>query len=403
MAELMTDIRNQTDYLKYTRDVAHKHSPAVGRLLDLYENYIQTVEKNAREGRKQAVWTVGISESPLIYALDAVPLAFTELGRLGTGNAISVAEDYFQIPRECCSMVKAILGEFYLRKDITVKNILYMGTTCEPIKMAYDVIEPYGYNVHTLDCGYNMKVDSEERYENMIRNFIREMQETAIWLTGKPVDEKRLGEELKGYNRRMRKAAEFMELKKEHPGYVNSLATVFILMGSPYCFGMPREYEAALDALIEEMKGLDEGEFKENVVPLIWSGGRGQEFGVYQAIDEAGGAILGWTSAPQIRFLYDESKPPIRAFAEFQMSAAVSSSTEGIFPLMEKEVAHSGAKGIFHYGFMGCSFGGIEGGLRRRHFQQKGIPVMEIFGTFQVGPPSGQLITRVKAFIEMLS
>jgi hypothetical protein len=38
---------------------------------------------------------------------------------LGSADALSVAEDYFQLPKGSCSMVGSILGEFYLRAGRT--------------------------------------------------------------------------------------------------------------------------------------------------------------------------------------------------------------------------------------------------------------------------------------------
>ena len=50
---------------------------------------------------------------------------------------------------------------------------------------------------------------------------------------------------------------------------------------------------------------------------------------------------------------------------------------------------------------MGCSFGGIHKEIQRDFFQKLGVPSIALEGSFQVGPPTGQLLTRVRAFIEM--
>jgi benzoyl-CoA reductase/2-hydroxyglutaryl-CoA dehydratase subunit BcrC/BadD/HgdB len=62
-----------------------------------------------------------------------------------------------------------------------------------------------------------------------------------------------------------------------------------------------------------------------------------------------------------------------------------------------------GATGILFYGYIGCSFGSIHREIQAEHFHRKGMPSIMLEGTFQVGPPTGQLLTRVKAFVEMLS
>lgn len=402
MAELVADIASQREYIEYVKNVTHKHSPAVQKIINLYTSYIEDAEKSILEGKK-AVWTAGISEAPLLYSLGVTPVAFTELGRLGNKGATSIAEDNFQLPRETCSMVKTLLGEYYMRRETPIKKIILLANGCEPMKMLYDVIEKYGYEIKTLDAGFNVKVDDPNRYEHLITHYINEAQELSVWLTGHEIDEDKLGEEMRRYNRIMKKAKYFLELKKQHPAYILSLPTMVTVIGSGHYFGKPDQYEEALDELINELESLGENEYIGDWVPLLWSGGRGQEFGVYQAIDEAGGSILGWGSIPQIYTLFDEEKPPLRAFAEYQMGGPMSGSTAAMYPFMESEIERSGAKGIFQYGYVGCSFAGIDGELKRKHFQEKGIPTMEILGSFQVGPPSGQLITRVKAFIEMLA
>lgn len=70
---------------------------------------------------------------------------------------------------------------------------------------------------------------------------------------------------------------------------------------------------------------------------------------------------------------------------------------------IEGVLNRTGSKGILFYGYVGCSFGGIHGEIQRDHFQKKGFPSISLEGSFQVGPPSGQLLTRVRAFVEMLS
>jgi benzoyl-CoA reductase/2-hydroxyglutaryl-CoA dehydratase subunit BcrC/BadD/HgdB len=52
---------------------------------------------------------------------------------------------------------------------------------------------------------------------------------------------------------------------------------------------------------------------------------------------------------------------------------------------------------------VGCSFGSIDTELKRSYFKKRDFPSIAIDGSFQVGPPTGQLITRIKAFVEMLS
>ncbi|GHV76702.1 2-hydroxyglutaryl-CoA dehydratase [Spirochaetia bacterium] len=397
-------IEAQLEHIRHSKDVVHKHSPGVGKILDLAVTYVFDAEK-AAAGGKNVIWTAGLAECPLFYACGAIPLAFTEMGRLGSTEAISISEDIFQLPRETCSMVKVILGELYLRQKSTARRLFYSSRTCEPYNIAFELVrQQFGFDIHVDDVGVKPDDISPERYEILLKYYKAQLRQAAAWISGgKPLDEEKLGEELKRYNRAIRKARTIMNLRKQHPTYIRSLPAMFILLGSSHYFGKPQEYEEAIDLIIEELSALEPGEYNDTVVPLVWSGARGQEFGVYEAIDEAGGSVLGWCIPNTFERGFDETKTPLDALVEFQIGGKNSGTTSQACLVIENQVKKSDAKGLILYGYVGCSFGSIDIEMKRNHFKKRDIPSIAIDGTFQVGPPTGQLITRVKAFVEMLS
>jgi benzoyl-CoA reductase/2-hydroxyglutaryl-CoA dehydratase subunit BcrC/BadD/HgdB len=70
---------------------------------------------------------------------------------------------------------------------------------------------------------------------------------------------------------------------------------------------------------------------------------------------------------------------------------------------IEREVHKVGAKGVLLYGYVGCALQGAQAEITRAYLKDRGITSLSIEGTFQVGQPSGQLLTRVSAFMEMLA
>jgi benzoyl-CoA reductase/2-hydroxyglutaryl-CoA dehydratase subunit BcrC/BadD/HgdB len=390
------------EHMRHSRDIVHRHSVGVGKILDLAVDYVYDAEKAKKAGR-EVVWTVGLGECPLFYACGAIPLAFTELGRLGSSEAMYVAEGEFQIPRETCSMVKVIIGEYFLRRETTVKRLYYRSGSCEPFNIAFELIKKYGYDTRVSDVGFKPDDISQERYENLIEYFKKQTLETSLWIGGVPLDENKLGMELKRYNRAIRKARTIMNLRRKHATYIKSLPAMFILLGSSHFFGKPEEYEDALDLIIEEMSSLHDGDYNDDIVRLVWTGARGQEFGVYEAIDDAGGGVMGWCIPNTYEAGFDESKSPLDAFVEFQIGGKNSGTTSQACLVLESQINKSGAVGIIMYGYVGCSFGSIDTELKREYFRKRNVPSISIDGAFQVGPPTGQLITRVKAFVEMLS
>jgi benzoyl-CoA reductase/2-hydroxyglutaryl-CoA dehydratase subunit BcrC/BadD/HgdB len=397
------EFQNQLEYIKHSRDEVHHYSKGVQKLFDLALSYIYDAEKAYQEGRG-AVWTWGTWEAPILYASDTIPVSQTELGRLGNNEAITVSEDYYQLPREACSMVKATLGEWYLRKDSGIKRIMHFGAACEPYFVAAELIKRDGYEVYHVDNVYRPPSCSEDRYDEILQYFMDELRDMSRWLSGKELDEGKLGREIKRRNIFLRKIRRIMELRLQHPFYIRSLPTMFLLMGSGHYFGKPEEYGEMLDLLLEELSDPKvETVHTNKIVPLVWSGGRGQEFGVYKAIDDAGGAILGWVIPTPYARDYREDVPPLESQARYLLDGQRAGASIYRRGFIDEQVKKAKAKGIVMYGYVGCSFGGVQRELERKYFQKQGVPSISLEGSFQVGPPSGQILTRIKAFVEMLS
>jgi benzoyl-CoA reductase/2-hydroxyglutaryl-CoA dehydratase subunit BcrC/BadD/HgdB len=261
-----------------------------------------------------------------------------------------------------------------------------------------------GYDVFNSEVVYRGPTVEGQRLEELTAFLIEQMLDVTEWLTGRrEVDEVKLAIEIARKNRLLGKLREILELRRSRPFYMKTLAIILTLnVGLNNYFGKPDEYEAAIDLLIDELKKapVDEKELRK-VIPLVWAGGTGQEFGVYEAIDQAGGALLGLRSVP-FRF-YRQDVPPLESLARWVYDNSAAGAGVYARNVIESEVERLGAKGIILYGYIGCSFASIDREMWRRHFHEKGLPCINLEGSFQTGSPSGQVLTRVKAFVEMLS
>ncbi len=399
------ELQSQLAYIRESKK-EHRYSPAVVKLYDLALSYVEDAELHAQRGGRSA-WVMGIWDAPLMYALDIVPISLTELGRLGSNDAMTVAEDYFQLPKETCSMVASVLGEWYLRRNHTVKDVIVFNASCEPLNIGWELIAAEGYNVHRIETVNRPRDNDPERLAQHVHFLADELADLAIRLTGKPVDLERVAYEIERTNRILGKVRQILNLRIDNPLYIRSLATMFLLMGSGHYFGKPEQYEAVLDLLIEELKVADYiASPRGKVVPLAWVGGRGQEFGVYKTVDDCGGAILAWSTPNSYTHDWPQVKNPLESIALHILGKTgghVIGSPVHRFKPIEQLIKTYGAKGILFYSYVGCSFAGIHQEIQRDHFQKLGIRSIGLEGSFQVGPPSGQLLTRVRAFVEMLS
>ncbi len=400
--EVTDGVISQITHVKHSRDVIHAHSKGIRKIFDLALSYVYYAEE-AHERGENAVWIQARAEAPLIFACGAIPVAFTEAGRLGSPNALDVAENVYQIPPEICSMVKVNIGEWYLRKN-KIKKILGLGSACEAYNIMFEVMKKEGYDVYTIDTSYRAPHLGDERYESLVEFYKQEVRQAAKWISGKELDEKRLGEEIERRNRVNQKLRRICELRIEHPTYMKSLATMYLISATGHFFGRAEEYEDAIDTILEEMEALKPGEYADKVVPLAWVGGRGQEFSVYESIDDAGGALVSWNLPVPYEVDYpDWTKDPLDAYARYMLGKHMGDTTEDRLGLLLKTIKGCGAKGVIGYGDIGCSFGGIESEIQRQYFRKNNVPCLKLEGSFQVGNATGQLTTRVKAFVEMLS
>jgi benzoyl-CoA reductase/2-hydroxyglutaryl-CoA dehydratase subunit BcrC/BadD/HgdB len=401
-AKAIKEPSNQLEYISYSKH-EHGYSKAVNKLFDLALTYIEDAEKGNSLGRK-AAWTQGVFEAPLFYACDTVPMSAIDLGRLSSRNSVQIAEEAFDLPKETCSMISVLLGEWLLRHDSSVKRVVAFNNACEPFNMGYELIREHGYDVFRVEGAIRPKLNHDGRFEQVINFLAGELGDLAVWLTGKQLDESRMAQEIVRMNRILAKVRNITELRLKNPLYIKSLPTMFMLMGSGHYFGKPDEFEAVLDDLIDELKSSDVIVSPlGKVIPLTWIGARGLEFGVYKAVDDCGGALLSWFTPNPYDKNWREDVPPLESMARYILDYFLVGSPVHQIKGIERMIEQSSSKGIFFYHYVGCAFGGVHVEIFRDYFKKMSIPSIGLDGCFQVGAPSGQLLTRVSAFIEMFS
>ena len=386
----------------YASREKHGHSKAVQAMIDLALDYVPNAERVYKEGG-EAVWIVGVASMPLIYACGVLPVVITEVGRFGSEDAVHVTEEEFQVPVETCAMVKATIGEFYKKKDYAFKRLIYSSTVCEPFNQCFELVKDFGYEPYIMDLGFRPFNKDRERYLALKKIYTDEYRKLALWLGKGRIDEDRLRVEIHRYNRIQKKIRSVLSLRRQHCTYMQSLPTMLMLAANAHYYGQPEKFEDALDDIIEEMTALPPGAYDDAKVRVVWTGQRGQEFSVYETIDDAKAAVTGWVLPNNWTRRYDETLSPFDSVIDFVIGNEAAGKTEDKCRLAERQLELTGAKGMLLYTYQGCSFGTIDEELERIYFHQKDIATLPLVGSYQVGAPTGQTITRIRAFLEMLA
>jgi benzoyl-CoA reductase/2-hydroxyglutaryl-CoA dehydratase subunit BcrC/BadD/HgdB len=156
--------------------------------------------------------------------------------------------------------------------------------------------------------------------------------------------------------------------------------------------------------MIDELKSLKEGEYvDESLVKIVWSGVRGVDFSVYNALDVIGGYVAEWNLPTSVDVRYDLDRDPLEAMVDYDLADGSASEVEVICQKDIHLVEKSGSKGIVLYTTLGCGFLSVAQEVKRRYLSEKDIPVLILTGTSQIGEATGQVKTRLKAFLEMIA
>jgi benzoyl-CoA reductase/2-hydroxyglutaryl-CoA dehydratase subunit BcrC/BadD/HgdB len=333
-------------------------------------------------------------------------VSYIELCRFGTKKAANYVEEQLQIPGDVCSMVKVMLGEMHFIGREHAQYIHSYTGTCEPFNLAFELLEKEGFKVKYQESPLGVAPDiSDEKYDKLYRKRVDEIDDMARWISGKPIDKDCLKLELERFNRTLKKVNTINNLRKRHKTYLANLPAAYIILGIGNYFSRPDEYEEILDLFIDELSKLPEGTYDDDVVPLIWSGARSVDFGICHALDLAGGILLDWNVPTGLHNYFAEDEDPVDAVAHYTMGYhGKKVEKERMGPgFLSEMIKEQEARGVIFYNYMGCPMCAVNTSLTGSYVSKNlNLPIISLDGSFPTEPPTGQLLTRVEAFVEML-
>jgi benzoyl-CoA reductase/2-hydroxyglutaryl-CoA dehydratase subunit BcrC/BadD/HgdB len=389
----------------------HKKSPALALFDEILEKTLQAFAAESRapaaasDERSRVIGGV-VGWAPLLRALNVRP----GRGLLGMSRnsheSVGVAEDYFQIPPEACTAMKVKLGAHHLedlrRGGKKSGKVVHFGGDCEPDVMATELLRGDGYDTFIVEPLTAFKMPPHRR-DAYVKFYANEAQRLAIWLTGKPVDEDKLSEELRARNAILAKFQEMMRLRLHNPFYV-PLARVTQINQLSNNAKYRDAWFAAMNLLLDELRALA-NEPSPFHIPLLLVGVMHCE-DLYHAIDETIGAVV----AGFIPELYREDLPPLESLGDYllqmQLRGELHDKCGSVVSLrrdrIERELKEFGARGVIVGGTTNCPYLAIAREMEYEYFTKKGVPVLVLDGTAHNDPATEEQKMRLRAFIEMM-
>lgn len=338
--------------------------------------------------------------------LDAA--GFAAVGLCGTSDeTVSAAESV--LPRGLCPLIKSTFGFALTDKcPYTYFSDLIVGeTTCDGKKKMFELLaDMKPVYVLRLPNGHDRQYEFDFWYEE-VKLFIDYLErEFKVKIT----DEK-LREAVRVRNRLRQARIDLANLQAAKPAMVKGTEIMSTFLSGTFFFD-PADFAAKIEELVAERKqAYEAGErpVSKNAKRILFtgcpSGGLVKKVG--EVVENNGGSIVcldDCTGERTSRMMIDPEAPDIvRAISDryLQINCSVMSPNEGRFDEAAEMIEKYQVDGVIDNVLTGCHTFDVEANLMERKMNEMGVPYMKLNTDYSSGD-SGQLSTRIAAFVEMV-
>ncbi|OAT85014.1 double-cubane-cluster-containing anaerobic reductase [Desulfotomaculum copahuensis] len=326
------------------------------------------------------------------------------------GSQFWVPDGEKVLPRNLCPLIKASVGArlsgtcpYFQSCDLLIGE-----TTCDGKKKAWEVLNEYA-PVYVMDLPQMKRPRDLAAWREETGLFLDKMEE----LTGQRVTAEKLAVEIRRQNRLRRALERLYRARQADPVPVSGkdalLVTQVGFYDDPDRF---IERTEALAAEAEERIAAGEGVFGAGAPRILVTGTPMAipNWKLHHIIESAGAAVVGEETCTGTRFFahqVDEGgvtlEEQLQALAEryLKINCSCFTPNPGRIEDILRLVGETRADGVVYYNLQFCHGYAVEYHAVEKALKERGIPVMKV-ETDYGEEDTGQLSTRVEAFIEML-
>lgn len=330
------------------------------------------------------------------------------VGLCGTSNE-TVPDAEKVLPKNLCPLIKSTYGFAYSEKcPYTYFSDVIIGeTTCDGKKKMYELLnELKDTYVLQLPQGQNRPYSGEIWYQEvkMLKEYLEKKFDIEI-------TEEALREAVKKRNALRRAITEMYELQANVPPAMKGTQMMLTLMSGSFKFNQD-EYIEGVRNLVEKAKadyaaGKSTVSAKDKRILLTGcpTGGVIQKIGM--VIENNGGVVVcldDCSGERTNRMLVDENADDIlRAISDryLEINCSVMSPNLGRLENTQAMIEKYKVEGVIEVVLQACHTFNVEAAKMQRMVEDMGIPYMKLETDYSTAD-SGQLETRISAFLEML-
>ncbi|KDR94896.1 Benzoyl-CoA reductase/2-hydroxyglutaryl-CoA dehydratase subunit, BcrC/BadD/HgdB [Peptoclostridium litorale DSM 5388] len=339
----------------------------------------------------------------LIIAADAIAV-----GLCGTSeDPIPAAEK--ELPRNLCPLIKSSYG-FALTDQCPYtyfSDLLVGETTCDGKKKMYELLgDMKPMHIMQLPQNYNDK-ESFDMWESEIMKLKERMEEQF----GVKITDEKIRAAIRLVNEERKVTKEFYELSLLNPPPLKGLDMQKTLEGIKFKFERTQIIDE-LKALTKKVKSEYEAGHRpvpEDAPRILVTGCPlgGVADKVIKAVEDSGGVVVCYENCGGVKSnerLVDESKDPYEAIAEKYISipCSVMSPNDDRMELLSEMVEKYNIDGVVEIILQACHTYNVETiEVKKRVNGKHGLPYLCLETDYSKSD-TGQILTRIGAFIEMM-
>lgn len=367
------------------------------------ERVSEIIEKKKEGAKFIGTFCIYVPEE-IIYALGSVSLALCG----GTPLSIPYAEKLF--PRNICPLVKSTLGLAFSRTCpyAPLKDLAVGETTCDAKKKAWDVLAKK-VAFHVLEVPQKKGLKDKELWLEEVLTFKARMEE----LTGKQLDENKLAEAIRIYNRKRKALMKLYSFRQLNRPPLSGLDTLVILQAA--LIDDPERFTSELELLNEELEERvkNNRQVAQEGAPRIMIAGCPAVMGNWKLhyLLESSGAIVvcdeTCTGTRYFQNLVEEKEGTLEEMLEalaeryFKINCSCFSPNEERIKNILNLIRDFRVEGVVHYILSYCHTYNIETINIDAALKKENIPSLKIETDYSE-EDTGQLRIRIEAFLEGL-
>lgn len=378
------------------------------KLPDIFESFndarkkgFLTMKEEKDKGRKVVGTFCTYTPRELIYAADAISVSLCSTSDETVPDAEKV------LPKNLCPLVKSSYGFAITDKCpyMYFSDMIIGETTCDAKKKMYELLGEIK-DTHVMQLPHSKNNFSMALWKNELVELIKKLEEKF----DVKITEDKIKEAIKLCNKERKAMKEFFNLAKLNPSPIKGADMHEALYSSNFKFD--RElYINEIKSLTNSLKEkYDKGEtpFKKGTPRILITGcpTGGLVDKIVKQLEDAGSSVVCFENCvgtKNFEMLVDENKEPIDAIAEryLNIPCSIMTPNDGRMNRIKEYIKDYSVDGVVDVTLTACHTYAIETEKVRRAVEGCGKSYLAIETNYS-NSDSGQLKTRLEAFVEML-